>query len=75
MQNLTELEVKVLNAIKEGDDFDGMPCEGIENLKDETGLSTKVLRGVLSSLQNKNLVITGEYPNGATAFFYQEEQK
>ena len=68
--NLTELELKVVNALKSGDDYEGYPTESIGNLIDETELSPKVLRGVLSSLIQKDLVETGEFPNGMTAFHY-----
>ena len=67
---LTELELKVVNVLKNADWFDDMPTESIGNLVDETKLSTKVLRGVLSSLIQKEIVIQGEFPNGMTAFHY-----
>jgi hypothetical protein len=65
---ITELESKVLGVIAEGDEFEGMPTECIANIKDNTGISTKILRGVLSSLIQKGLVWQGEFPNGMTAF-------
>ena len=68
---LTELETKVIAAIKEGDDFDDMPCNCLGNIKDYTGLTANVIRGVISSLIKKDLVMTGEYPNGMTAFYYK----
>lgn len=71
VNNLTELELNVVNALKRGDDFEEMPTECIENLVCSTGLTTNVLRGVLSSLIQKDLVMTGEFPNGMTAFHYK----
>jgi hypothetical protein len=65
---ITELEKVVLDTISNGDEFENMPTECIENIKDSTGISTKVLRGVLSSLLQKDLILQGEYPNGMTAF-------
>ena len=65
---MTELETVVLNTISNGDEFEGMPTECIGNIKDNTGISTKILRGVLSSLIQKGLILQGEYPNGMTAF-------
>lgn len=66
--NLTDLEKKVIEALKNADEFDGLPTDCIGNLADNTGLSTKILRGVLSSLQQKGLIRQGEYPNGMTSF-------
>lgn len=70
LANLTELELKVVNVLKNADWFDDMPTESIANLVNETGLTTKVLRGVLSSLIQKEVVSQGEFPNGKTAFHY-----
>lgn len=70
-QFLTELEQQVVSALKDGDDFEDMPTECIENLEGRTGMSTKVLRGVLSSLIKKDIVQSGEFPNGLTAFHYR----
>ena len=66
--NLTELETKVLLSISQGDEYDEMPTECIENLKDNLNISTKILRGVLSSLIQKDLIRLGEFPNGITSF-------
>jgi hypothetical protein len=66
--NLTELETLVLESISQGDYYDDMPTECIENLKDNLNISTKILRGVLSSLVQKDLVKLGEFPNGLTSF-------
>ena len=66
--NLTELETLVLESISQGDYYDDMPTECIENLKDSLNISTKILRGVLSSLVQKDLVRLGEFPNGLTSF-------
>jgi len=68
--NLTELELQVINLLKQGDHFEDYPTESIGNLVDDTRLNAKVLRGVLSSLIQKGLVETGEFPNGMTAFHY-----
>jgi len=66
--NLTELETKVISAIAQGDEYNDMPTECIENLKENLNISTKILRGVLSSLVQKDLVKIGEFPNGLTSF-------
>ena len=66
--NITELEKQVIDAISKGDDFEDMPTQCIQNIAAITGLSTKILRGVLSSLLQKDILMEGEYPNGMTAF-------
>ena len=68
MTNLTILETQVIKCISNADYFDDMPTDCIENIADNTGLSTKILRGVLSSLLQKGILMEGEYPNGMTAF-------
>jgi hypothetical protein len=68
---ITDLELLVISKLKDADDFEDMPTDCIENLVDNTGLTAKVLRGVLSSLIQKDIVWTGEYPNGLTAFHYK----
>ena len=52
MTDMTNLEYKVLNTL-----YDICLIEqcGIEQLAEETGLSTNVLRGVVTSLQKKGL--------------------
>lgn len=69
MKNLTAYEKQVVEAIKGGDYFEDMPAQCLENIVMITGLSTKVLRGVLSSLFQKEIITEGEYPNGLTAYF------
>lgn len=71
MKNLTTLETQVIEKIKTADEFEGMPTACIEDLCDWTGLSINVLKGVLSSLLQKNILSLGEYPNGMTAFHYE----
>jgi hypothetical protein len=70
--NFTELEQMVINVIAKGDYYDDMPSECIGNISDITGVDNKILRGVLSSLEKKNVVIVGWYPNGMKAFMLIE---
>ena len=70
--NLTALEQMVINVIANGDSYDDMPSECIENISDETGVNNKILRGVLSSLEQKNVIKVGWYPNGMKAFMLIE---
>jgi len=74
VSNFTELEQMVINVIAKGDEYDDMPSECIGNISDLTGLNNKILRGVLSSLEQKNAITTGEYPNGMTAFMLIESK-
>ena len=48
-----------------------MPTGNIKDLAFDTKINEKELRGVLSSLIKKGLVMTGEFPNGMTAFHYK----
>ncbi|AXQ66554.1 MAG: ArsR family transcriptional regulator [Caudoviricetes sp.] len=68
LPTLTELETKTVEGLRCGDEFENYPTQCIQNLVDETGLSTRVLRALLSQLIQKGYVKTGEYPNGMTAF-------
>jgi hypothetical protein len=72
MTNFTELEQMVINVIANGDYYDDMPSECIGNISDITGVDNKILRGVLSSLEQKNAVRVGWYPNGMKAFMLIE---
>ena len=74
MTNFTELEQMVINVIAKGDYYDDMPSECIGNISDITGVSNKILRGVLSSLEQKDAIIIGEYPNGMKAFMLVESK-
>ena len=57
IKNLTELETKVLNAVAGGMYAEwGYSDYGFAELTEELELSTKVLRGVVSSLIKKDLV-------------------
>lgn len=57
IKNLTELETKVLNALANGMYAEwGYSDYGFAELTEELELSTKVLRGVVSSLVKKDLV-------------------
>ena len=67
-EQLTQLEVSVLNALSNQDEYDEMPTSSVENLSDASGIDNKSIRGVLSSLIKKGLVQTTTFANGKTAF-------
>lgn len=68
MKKLTELELKVVTALSYGDEFEDMPSACFEDLKDSAGVSNNVLKGVISSLDKKDMLMYGEYPNGLTCY-------
>ena len=70
---LTELETIVLNSLKDQDEYDEMPTSSVGNLIESTGICSKSIRGVLSSLVKKDLVSTTTYPNGKIAFQYLDK--
>ena len=71
--NLTQLETEVLNIISYGDDFEEMPTQCFEDIMDGFDGTKDQLKGVLSSLFKKDLIIEGEYPNGMTAYHLDTE--
>lgn len=66
--NLTELEREVVNIISEGHEFENMPTQCFLDIIDDFSGTKSQLKGVLSSLFKKDLIIEGEYPNGMTAY-------
>jgi len=68
MENLSTLEKEVLSIIKSGDDFEEMPTQCFLDIMDYFKGTKSQLKGVLSSLFKKDLILEGEYPNGMTAY-------
>ena len=66
--NLTELEKQILEVIATGDEFDGMPTQCLANIQEETEIPTKILRGVLSSLEQKNAIVVGWFDEKRKCF-------
>ena len=65
----TELEQKVIDSIqRDGHNYDGYTCNCIQNLSDILHLSTKILRGVVSSLIQKGKISEIDLPSGITAY-------
>lgn len=52
----TELEKKVIDSLKRCDEYDEKKYSCAEDLASSVGVSTKVIRGVLSSLSQKGIV-------------------
>ena len=64
----TELENKVLAIIAYGDDYEETPTEGFKEIMNEFSGTKSQLKGVLGSLEKKELIYIGEYPNGSSAY-------
>jgi len=62
--NMTDLENKVYDFIKENTDPDSMECVDIKDLVKGCGESAKVLRGVVASLVKKDLIEVEDYDTG-----------
>lgn len=61
--NITELEKKVIDNIKSGDDWDDEPHQCFKDISSETGIKAHQLRGVISSLEQKGIIQESELPN------------
>ena len=64
----TELESKVLAIIAMGDDYEETPTEGFKEIMQSFNGTKSQLKGVLGSLEKKELIFIGEYPNGASSY-------
>jgi len=71
--NMTDLEKKVFDFIKENSDAECMECVDIKDLAKGLKEDAKVLRGVISSLVKKDLIEVEDYDTGFKQdknFFY-----
>ena len=66
--NLTQLEKEVLTIISWGDDYEETPTECFENIAAAFNGTINQLKGVIGSLEKKELIWLGEYPNGITSY-------
>ena len=66
--NLTKLEEQVIKIISKGDYFEDMPTQSFSVIMDYFSGTKHQLKGVLSSLFCKNIIMEGEYPNGMIAY-------
>ena len=66
--NLTQLEKQVLTIISCGDDYEDTPTECFEEIADSFNGTKNQLKGVIGSLEKKQLIWLGEYPNGITSY-------
>jgi len=66
--NLTQLETEVLTIISYGDEYEETPTECFENILDSFNGTKNQLKGVIGSLEKKELIWIGEFPNGITCY-------
>ena len=66
--DLTQLEKEVIEIISGGDEFEEMPTEGFENIMNSFKGTKNQLKGVLGSLEKKEIICMGEFPNGKNAY-------
>ena len=62
MTNITHLEQHVLNSIANGEDWDAIPHMTVLEISEETEIPMKQLRGVISSLEQKDLIQESDLP-------------
>jgi hypothetical protein len=63
MKTITALERQVINSISTGDDWDGFPHMTASEISEETNIPMKQLRGVISSLEQKDIIQESELPD------------
>ncbi len=61
--NITELEQQVITSIATGDEWDGFPHLTVSEISEETSIPMKQLRGVISSLEQKDIIQESELPD------------
>jgi len=61
--NITTLEQQVIDSIAIGDDWDGFPHLTVSEISEETSIPMKQLRGVISSLEQKDIIQESELPD------------
>jgi len=66
--NLTQLEKEVLTIISWGDDYEETPTECFKEIANSFKGTKNQLKGVIGSLEKKELIWLGEYPDGASAY-------
>ena len=71
--SLTQLETEVLTIISYGDDYEDTPTECFENILDSFNGTKNQLKGVIGSLEKKELIWIGEFPNGQSSYHLDTE--
>ena len=71
--NLTQLETEVLTIISYGDEYEETPTECFKNILDSFNGTKNQLKGVIGSLEKKELIWIGEFPNGQSSYHLDTE--
>jgi len=71
--NLTKLEKEVLTIISWGEEYQETPTQCFLGMSQAFSGTTNQLKGVVGSLEKKQLIWIGEYPNGMTAYHLDTE--
>ena len=66
--NLTQLENEVLTIISYGDEYEETPTECFDHIADAFNGTKNQLKGVIGSLEKKELIWIGEFPNGEASY-------
>ena len=61
---LTVLETKVYEALKESETMEDCYCDCVKEISDNTNISMKEIRGVISSLVKKGVAYVDELVSG-----------
>ena len=72
---LTELESQVYTAVKSDDGMEECYCSSPQEISNCTGIDTKVLRGVISSLVKKDVAYVDELVSGCGDFVILYEDR
>ncbi len=71
--NLTQLEKEVLTIISCGDHYEETPTEGFDEIANDFNGTKNQLKGVIGSLEKKELIWIGEFPNGQSSYHLDTE--
>lgn len=65
---ITKLEKEVLEIISWGDEYEDTPAECFDEIFSSFKGTKNQLKGVIGSLEKKELIWLGEFPNGLTSY-------
>tara|TARA_R100001463_G_scaffold5806_1_gene19695 strand:+ start:365 stop:595 length:231 start_codon:yes stop_codon:yes gene_type:complete len=72
LTQITKLEKEVLEIISWGDDYEETPAECFDGILEPFSGTSEQLKGVLSSLSQKELIFISEYPNGLSSYHLEQ---
>ena len=71
--NLTQLETEVLTIISLGDYYEDTPTLSFEEIESDFNGTKNQLKGVIGSLEKKELIWLGEFSNGIACYHLDTE--